>query len=69
MSKKGDDYKKGNTLHLCPNRLSMLQSFYSIIRAFILVAALLIWMPVFGVQDYVLAQQTSDDADMEEALS
>ena len=69
MSKKGENYQNGITVPFCLNRLSMLQSFYSIIRSFILVAAFLISMPVFGVQDYVLAQQTSDDAEMEEALS
>ena len=69
MSKKGENYKKGSTLHFCPNRLSMLQSFYSKIRSFIFVAALLISMPVIEVPDYVLAQQKSDDAEMEEALS
>jgi hypothetical protein len=69
MSKKGENYQNGITVPFCLNRLSMLQSFYSIIRSFILVAAFLISMPVFGVQDYVLAQQTSEDAELEEALS
>ena len=47
----------------------MLQSFLSPIQSFILVTALLIWVAVIGVPDIVLAQETSDDAEMEEALS
>ena len=47
----------------------MLQSFFSPIRSFILVTALLIWVPVIGDTDIVLAQETSDDTEMEEALS
>ena len=69
MSKKGENYKNGSTVHFLPNRLSMLQSFFSPIRSFIFVTALLIWVPVIGVPDIVLAQETSDDAEMEEALS
>ena len=69
MCKKGENYQKGSTVHICPNRLSMLQSFYSIIRSFIFVAALLISMPVIVVPDYVLAQQNSNGAEIEEPLS
>ena len=47
----------------------MLQSFFSSIRSFILVTTLLIWVPVIGAPDIVLAQETSDFAGMEEALS
>ena len=47
----------------------MLQSFYSQIQSFILVTALLIWSAVIGVPDIVLAQQTSNDSEIEEALS
>ena len=34
-----------------------------------MVTALLIWIPVIGVPDIVLAQQKSNDAEIEEALS
>ena len=43
--------------------------FYSPIRSFILVTALLISVPVIVVPNIVLAQETADDAEMEEALS
>ena len=47
----------------------MLQSIFSPIRSLILVTALLILVPVIVVTDIVLAQEASDDAEIEEALS
>jgi len=47
----------------------MLQSIFSPIRSLILVTALLIWVPAIVVTDIVMAQEASDDAEMEEALS
>ena len=47
----------------------MLQSIFSPIRSLILVTALLILVPVIVVNDIVLAQEASDDAEIEEALS
>ena len=47
----------------------MLQRFYSTIQSFILVTAFLIWAAVIGVPDIVLAQQTSNDLEINEALS
>lgn len=47
----------------------MLQSLFSQIRSFILVMAFSILVPVIGVPDNVLAQETTDDAEMEDVLS
>ena len=47
----------------------MLQSFSPPTRSLILVTALLILVPVIVVTDIVLAQEASDDAEIEEALS
>ena len=33
MSKKGENYKNGSTVHFMPNRLSMLQSFFAALPA------------------------------------
>ena len=69
MSRRGKNNQTGSTLHFCSNKALMLQSFFSSIRSFILVTTLLIWVPVIGAPDIVLAQETSDDNGMEEALS
>ena len=69
MSRRGKNNQTGSTLHFCSNKALMLQSFFSSIRSFILVTTLLIWVPVIGAPDIVLAQETSDFAGMEEALS
>ena len=69
MSRRGKNNQIGSTLHFCSNKALMLQSFFSSIRSFILVTTLLIWVPVIGAPDIVLAQETSDFAGMEEALS
>ena len=69
MSRRGKNNQIGSTLHFCSNKALMLQSFFSSIRLFILVTTLLIWVPVIGAPDIVLAQETSDFAGMEEALS
>ena len=47
----------------------MLQSIFSPIRSSILVTALLIWVTIIGLTDIVLAQETADDAEMEDTLS
>ncbi len=58
-----------STVQFCRKKALMLQSIFSPIRSLILVTALLILVPVIVVTDIVLAQEASDDAEIEEALS
>ena len=64
-----ENHQTRRTFHFCRYYGFMLQSFYSPIQSFILVTALLIWATVIGVPDIVLAQQTSNDLEIEEDLS
>ena len=57
------------TFQFCRKKSLMLQSIFSPIRSLILVTSLLILVPVIVVTDIVLAQDASDDAEIEEALS
>ena len=47
----------------------MLNSLFSLNRSFIMVTALLIWVPFIGLHDFAIAQETPDDSEMEETLS
>ena len=47
----------------------MLNSLFSLNRSFILVTALLIWVPFIVLHDFAIAQETPDDSEMEETLS
>ena len=47
----------------------MIQSCFSLIRSFFLVTAFLIWASVVGIIDIGFAQETSDEAEIEDALS
>ena len=47
----------------------MLNSLFSLNLSFILVTALLIFVPFIGVHDFAIAQETPDDSEMEETLS
>ena len=58
-----------STVQFCRKKALMLQSIFSPIRSLILVKALLILVPVILVSDIVLAQEASDDSEIEEALS
>ena len=69
MSRRGKNNQIGSTLHFCSNKALMLKIFFSSIRPFILVTAFFIWVPIIGSPDIVLAQETSDDTEMKEALS
>ena len=69
ISMRSENNKTGSTFHFCRNNGLMPQSIYSPIQSFILVTALLIWATVIGVPDIVLAQQTSNDSEIEENLS
>ena len=69
ISMRSENNQTGISFHFCRNNVLMLQSFYSPIQSFFLVTALLIWAAVIGVPDIVLAQQTSNDSEIEENLS
>ncbi|GIT06758.1 MAG: hypothetical protein CM1200mP30_03880 [Pseudomonadota bacterium] len=69
MSRRVKNNQIVSPLEYCRKKAVMLQSFFSPIQSFILVTALLIWVPVIGIPDIVLAQQTSNDTEMKEALS
>ena len=58
-----------STFQFCRKKSLMLQSIFSQIRSLILVTSLLFLVPVIVVTDIVLAQDASDDAEIEEALS
>ena len=47
----------------------MLNSLFSLNRSFILVIALLIWVPFIGVNDFAIAQEKPDDSEMKETPS
>ena len=66
---RSENNQTGGTLHLYRNKMLMLQSCFPPIRSFILVTALLVWVPVIEIPDIVLAQQTSNDSEIEENLS
>ena len=66
---RSENNQTGGTLHLYRNKMLMLQSCFSPIRSFILVTALLVWVPVIEIPDIVLAQQTSNDSEIEEVIS
>ncbi|MDC0229862.1 hypothetical protein OAK48_02695 [Deltaproteobacteria bacterium] len=66
---RSENNQTGISFHFCRNNGLMLQSFYSPIQSFIMVIALLIWVPVIGVPDIVLAQLTSNHSETEENLS
>ena len=69
ISLRSENNQTGISFHFCRNNGLTLQSFYSPIQSFIMVTALLIWVAVIGVPDIVLAQQTSNDSEIEEDLS
>ena len=58
-----------STVQFCRKKALMLQSIFSPIRSLILVKALLILAQVIVITDIVLAQEASDDAEIEEVLS
>ena len=69
ISMRRENNQTRSTSHFCRNNGLMPQSIYSPIQSFILVTALLIWAADIGVPDIVLAQQTSNDSQIEENLS
>ena len=69
INMRSENNQTGGTLHLYRKKMLMLQSCFPPIRSFILVTALLIWVPVIEIPDIVLAQQTSNDSEIEEAIS
>ena len=69
ISMRRENNQTRSTFHFCRNNGLMPQSIYSPIQSFILVTALLIWAAVIGVPNIVLAQQTSNDSEIEENLS
>ena len=69
MGHKETEFQNGSPVPACRGIVSKLQSFFSQIQLLVLVTAFSILVLLIGVSEIALAQQTSDDQELEEVLS